>query len=61
MIRRLGPEHCFVSSDSGLVGTPNHADALVIAIRTLRAAGFDDAALDLLFRTNPRRLLGLQS
>lgn len=48
-----------VSSDSGLTGTPNHTDALVLAARVLRESGFDEAALDTLFKANPARLLGL--
>ncbi|HVY85439.1 MAG TPA: DUF6282 family protein [Caulobacterales bacterium] len=59
MIRALGPQHVFVSTDSGLVGTHNHADALVLSIRTLRAAGFSEGDLDLMFRRNPAFLIGL--
>lgn len=59
MIRTLGPEHCFVASDSGLTGFHNHSDALVLSIRTLREAGFNEAELDLLFRKNPAFLVGL--
>jgi hypothetical protein len=58
-IRRIGPERSFVSSDSGLPNRPNHTDALVIAIRALRAAGFTEDELSLLFRDNPARLIGL--
>jgi len=58
-IRSIGPAHCFISSDSGLVGTPNHADAFVMAIRILRKAGFSESELDLMFRRNPARLIGL--
>lgn len=59
-IRLLGPENCFVSSDSGLVARPNHTDALVLAIRALREAGFSEAELSLLFRENPAKLIGLE-
>ncbi len=58
MIRTIGPAHCFVSSDSGLPGY-NHPDALVLSIRTLREAGFTEAELDLMFRKNPAKLIGL--
>jgi hypothetical protein len=58
-LRALGPEHFFVGSDSGLTGTPNHTDALVLAARVLRGNGFDEQALDLMFKDNPARLLGL--
>lgn len=59
MIRTIGPSHCIVSSDSGLVGSRNHADALVTAIRVLREAEFSDADLDLMFRKNPAFLVKL--
>ncbi len=60
-IRALGAENVFIGSDSGLIGTPNHPDALVMAARELRAAGFSEHELDLLFKINPARLLGLDS
>jgi len=59
MIRTLGPAHCIISTDSGLVGTPNHVDALVIAANRLRKAGFSETDLDLMFRKNPAKVLGL--
>jgi hypothetical protein len=58
-IRAIGPESFFVASDSGLVGTPNHTDALVMAARVLRQNGIDEHALDVMFKDNPARLLGL--
>jgi hypothetical protein len=57
---RDGPAHLIVSTDSGLVGSRNHADALVHAAQTLRAAGFSEADLDLMFKANPARVLGLR-
>jgi hypothetical protein len=59
MMRAIGPEHLIVSTDSGLVGTPNHPDALVLAARILREQGFTEAQLDLMFKTNPAKVLGL--
>jgi hypothetical protein len=59
MIRTLGPSHCFVSTDSGLVGSHNHPDTMVMAIRILRDAGFSESDLDLLFRKNPAFLVDL--
>ena len=41
-VRAIGPDSFFVGSDSGLVGTPNHTDALVMAARVLRQNGFDE-------------------
>jgi hypothetical protein len=59
-LKMLGAKNCFVSTDSGLVGTPVHPDAMVISIRTLRKAGVSEADLDLLFRKNPAWLIGLE-
>ena len=58
-LRAIGPDRFFVASDSGLVGTPTHTDALVLAARVLRDNGFDEPALDAMFKDNPARLLGL--
>ena len=58
-IRAIGPESFFVASDSGLVGTPNHTDALVLAARVLRQSGWDERALDVMFKENPARLIKL--
>jgi len=58
-LRAIGPESFFVASDSGLTGTPNHTDSLVMAARVLRQNGFDEGALDVMFKDNPARLLGL--
>ncbi len=59
MMKAIGPAHLIVSTDSGLVGSRNHADALVHAAQTLRAAGFNEADLDLMFKINPAKVLGL--
>lgn len=59
-IRTIGPAHCFIASDSGLVGLPSHPDALALSVRVLREAGFGEGDLDLMFRRNPARLLGLR-
>jgi predicted TIM-barrel fold metal-dependent hydrolase len=59
MIEAVGPAHCIVSTDSGLTGSQNHPDALAGAAKTLRAAGFSEADLSLMFKTNPARVLGL--
>jgi hypothetical protein len=59
MIKVVGPAHCLVSTDSGLVGSPNHPDALAQAAKILREAGFRDADLELMFKINPAKVLGL--
>jgi len=59
VIKALGTDHVFVGSDSGLVGTPNHPDALAMAIKALRAAGFSEQDLNKMFKETPARLVGL--
>ena len=59
MIKALGAANCFISSDSGLIGLPNHTDALVMAAQILRQEGFTENDLDLMFRKNPAQLIGL--
>jgi hypothetical protein len=66
-IREIGPEHCIVSSDKGQGRGeeghegPNvsHTEGLAVAAQILRRNGFTEAELDLMFKTNPARLLGL--
>jgi hypothetical protein len=58
-IRAAGVERAFVSSDTGQLGAIFQPDALANAARTLRAQGFSERELDLLFKINPARILGL--
>lgn len=66
-IREIGPEHCIVSSDKGQGRgeeghdgpSVTHVAGLSEAAQILRRNGFNDADLNLMFRTNPARLLGL--
>jgi hypothetical protein len=58
-IKTLGTSNVFVASDSGLVGTPNHPDALAMAAKSLRAAGFSEQDLNRMFKETPARLVGL--
>jgi hypothetical protein len=59
VIKTLGTENVFISSDGGLVGTPNHPDALPAAAKSLRAAGFTEQDLNRMFKETPARLVGL--
>lgn len=66
-IRAIGPEHCIVSSDRGQgrgdeghdSRAMSHVEGLALAAQALRQSGFTEAELDLMFKTNPARLLGL--
>jgi hypothetical protein len=59
VIKILGTQNVFIASDSGLVGTPNHPDALAMAAKALRAAGFSEPDLNRMFKQTPARLVGL--
>jgi hypothetical protein len=66
-IREIGPEHCIVSSDKGQgrgeeghdAASPSHTAGLGEAAQILRKNGFTEAELDLMFKDNPAKLLGL--
>ena len=59
VIKALGTQNVFIASDSGLVGTPNHPDAMAMAAKSLRAAGFSEQDLNRMFKETPARLVGL--
>jgi len=66
-IREIGAEHFIVSSDRGQGRGPeghegpatSHVEGLSGVAKALRANGFADRELELMFRENPARLLGL--
>lgn len=58
-IRAAGPEHAFVSSDTGQIGSPFQPDALALVAKILRDNGFTERELDLLFKINPAKILGI--
>jgi Family of unknown function (DUF6282) len=58
-IRKVGASKTFISSDSGLTGGLNHPDALAMAAKGLREGGFTESELNLMFKENPARLIGL--
>jgi hypothetical protein len=58
-IRAAGVENSFVSSDTGQLRSKFQPDALADAAKALRAQGFTERELDLLFKINPAKILGL--
>ena len=58
-IRDVRPEHCILSSDLGQAANPLHPDGLVAFFAGLKQAGFTQAEIDLMSKTNPARALGL--
>ena len=58
-IRAIGAQHFVVASDAGLTGDLSHTDALALAAKTLRAAGFSEADLTTMNKDNPAFLVRL--
>lgn len=58
-IRAAGVEHAFVSSDTGQARSKFQPDALADAAKALRSKGFTERELDMLFKINPAKILGL--
>jgi hypothetical protein len=59
VIRRIGAEHLIVSTDCGQTGNVYPTDCLVLAARRLRDHGITEHELDLMYKINPAKLLGL--
>jgi hypothetical protein len=59
-IRQVGPASAILSSDLGQPGNPLHPDGLAAFFEALRKQGFSQAEIDLMSKTNPARVLGLQ-
>lgn len=60
VIRKVGVEHCILSSDLGGRNTPLPTDGYAAYLLALRARGFTETELGRMSRENPARLLGLQ-
>jgi hypothetical protein len=58
-IRLVGPEHSFISSDTGQLNSNWQPDALANAAKALRANGFTERELDLMLKINPAKILGI--
>ena len=58
-VRKVGAEHIIVSTDCGQTGNVYPTDCLVLAARGLRAHGITQRELDLMYKINPAKLLGL--
>ena len=59
-IREVGARYCILSSDLGQPGNPLHPDGLAAFFEALRKEGISQADLDLMSKTNPARVLGLE-
>jgi hypothetical protein len=58
-IRLVGPEHAFISSDTGQLNSNWQPDALANCAKLLRANGFTEREIDLMLKINPAKILGL--
>src|SRR5207248_5975156 len=59
LVRMIGAEHIIVSTDCGQTSNVYPTDCLVLAARGLRAQGITQRELDLMYKVNPAKLLGL--
>src|SRR5262249_46480011 len=59
LIRKVGAESIIISTDCGQTGNVYPTDCLVLAARGLRAHGITQGEIDLMYKTNPAKLLGL--
>jgi Family of unknown function (DUF6282) len=62
-MRQVGPQHCIVSTDFGSPRKPPpplHPQALLEFMQLLQKQGFSVADIDLMAKTNPARILGLE-
>ena len=58
-LRAIGARHFIVSTDSGLIGTPNVPDTLALVAKRFREAGVSEADLSTMFKANPAFLVNL--
>ncbi len=59
-VTAIGAEHFVLGSDLGQTGNPIHPDGYKLMVAGLRKAGLTVGDLDLMMRTTPARLLGLE-
>jgi hypothetical protein len=59
LVKKIGAEHIIVSTDCGQTNNVYPTDCLVLAARGLRANGVTQRELDLMYKVNPAKLLGL--
>jgi predicted metal-dependent TIM-barrel fold hydrolase len=59
VVRKIGAEHIIVGTDCGQTVNVYPTDCLVLTARALRAHGVTERELDLMYKVNPAKLLGL--
>jgi Family of unknown function (DUF6282) len=58
-VKKVGAEHIIVSTDCGQTGNVYPTDCLALTARGLRAHGVTQHELDVMYKINPAKLLGL--
>jgi hypothetical protein len=59
LIHKIGAEHIVVGTDCGQTSNVYPTDCLALAARGLRAHGVTQQELDMMYKANPAKLLGL--
>ena len=60
LIKEVGAENVVIGTDLGQWGRPTPTDAYKVMIPRMLKVGFTQAQLDIMMKTNPARLLGLE-
>lgn len=61
VVKRIGAEHIIASTDCGFMNNPFPPDCMAIMAQKLRKGGITEPEIDLMFKENPAKLLGLPS
>ncbi len=59
-LRAVGAEHCFLSTDLGQMRNPAPAEGMRMMIEFMLKHGVTEREIELMIKTNPARLLGLE-
>jgi hypothetical protein len=59
VVKKIGAEHIIASTDCGFMNNPFPPDCLAIMAQKLRAQGITERQIDIMFKENPAKLLGL--
>ena len=60
VMREIGPERCFISSDLGQVFNTKPVEGMRTYVAILRKCGVSAADIRTMFHHNPARLIGLE-
>jgi hypothetical protein len=59
VVKKVGAEHIIISTDCGFMNNPFPPDCMAIMAQKLRAKGITEPQIDMMFKDNPAKLLGL--